>query len=128
MQEMELAILAATSPSVQIWMNWMLIIFLLSILFVWKYKPARAVLAAFVLTVPIALMVFNLWSSAHLIGIAHLLLWVPLAYYLFSKEFKNPQFNVKSFYGVWLVLLMATIAISVVFDIRDIVLVLLGEK
>jgi len=128
MEEMELAINAATTPAVQIWMNWMILVFIVSIVFVWKYKAARIVLAAFILTLPIAMLIFNLSKSVHLIGIAHLIIWGPLAFYLIKYEIKSPPFNFKSVYGVWVILLLGTIAISLVFDVRDIILVMLGEK
>jgi len=128
MEEMEIAILAATTPEVQIWMNWMMAIFMTSLIFVWKYKSARIVFAAFVLTVPIAMVVSNISKSAHLIGIAHIILWGPLAYYLIKKVVLNPSFEKISFFGVWVYLLLATISISIVFDIRDITLVFMGLK
>ncbi len=128
MEEMELAINAATTPAVQLWMNWMIFIFIISIVFVWKYKAARIVLAAFILTLPMAMLIFNLSKSVHLIGIAHLILWGPLAFYLIKYEIKIPSFNFKSVYGVWVMLLLGTIVISLVFDARDIILVMLGEK
>jgi len=128
MEEMQLAVDAATTPGVKMWMNWMLFIFLLSIVFVWKHVAARYVLGAFFLTVPIAILVFNLTQSAHLIGISHILLWGPLAYFLFRREVKAVSFKPASPYGVWLILLLCTITISLVFDVRDIALVMQGMK
>lgn len=128
MEEMELAIKAGTSPAVQIWMNWMLSVFAATLLFAWKHKAARIILGVFVLTVPIALLVFNLSHSIHLIGIAHILAWGPLAFYLVKFELKSDSFQLKSPYGIWMILLLATIAISLAFDVRDVTLVLLGMK
>ncbi len=128
MEEMELAINAATSPAVQMWMNWMFIVFSTSIAFVWKYNSARVVLLAFVLNLPVAILVFNLTSSVHLIGIAHLFIWGPLAVYLVIVDLKSASFKFASLYGVWVSLLLGTIVVSLVFDVRDIILVLLGMK
>jgi len=86
---MELAINEVTSPAVQIWINWMMIIFFTAIIFVWKFKAARIVLASFILTLPIAMLIFNLAHSAHLIGIAHIIVWGPLAFYLVKIELKG---------------------------------------
>ncbi len=115
-------------PLVQYWMNWMMLVFVLSIVFVWNRKPARYVLLSFVLTMPVAMLVFYLTATVHLLGIAHLLVWGPLFYYLYSVEIKPQGLAFNSPYSIWLLLLMATIAISLVFDIRDLVLVLLGSK
>jgi len=128
MEEMQLAIDAATTPAVKVWMNWMLLIFLLSVVFVWKHVGARYVLGAFFLTIPFAMVVFNLTQSAHLVGISHILVWGPLAYFLIRRDVKNASFKPASPYGVWLILLLGTIAVSLIFDVRDIILVMLGMK
>jgi hypothetical protein len=44
------------------------------------------------------------------------------------KEVKSDGFKFQSPYGVWAMLLMTTIMISLLFDIRDIVLVGIGQK
>ena len=128
MDEMEQAINAATSPAVQMWMNWMFIVFATSIAFVWKYNSARIVLVAFILTLPGAMLVYSLTNSVHLIGIAHLLIWGPLAVYLVIRDLKSASFRFGSIYGIWIILLLGTIVVSLVFDVRDIILVLLGTK
>lgn len=128
MEEMDLAIKAATTPAVQIWMNWMLIVFAVSIIFSWKHKNARFVLAAFILSIPVGLFIFSLTKSAHLIGIAHILLWGPLAVYLILKDVRGGSFKPRTPYGIWIILLLSTIFISLFFDIRDAVMILSGMK
>jgi hypothetical protein len=126
--QMVLAIQEAITPAIRIWLYWIAIIFLSSVIFVWEYKSARIVLAAFFLTLPVAILVFRLSNSAHLIGIAHIAVWGPLAFYLIKSELMRSSFQYSAPYGVWIVLLLATIAVSLAFDVRDIVLVLLGRK
>lgn len=119
----------AELPSwVQIWMNWMMVVFLASILFVWKYKGARWVALSFILSMPLGMLVFYLSNTVHLLGIVHILLWTPILAYMILKEFKSDGFTFTSPYGVWVILLMSTIAISLVFDIRDIALISTGLK
>jgi hypothetical protein len=43
-------------------------------------------------------------------------------------EIKRPEVRIASIYGVWLVLLLATIVISLVFDFRDVFQVLTGSR
>lgn len=126
MEEMEAAINAATSPAVKIWMNWMLAIFAASLLFVWKHKTAWAVPGALLLTLPLALYIFELTKSPQLIGISHIAFWLPLAIFLFITEIKGKIAQLKTPYGVYLVLLLTTIAISLFFDTRDAILILIG--
>ena len=128
MQEMMNAIEASSTPAVTMWINWMMVVFLLSIVFVWKHKPARLVLVAIILTGPLGFLVWSLTGKVHLIGIAHLLLWAPLAIYLYLRVISLEEFKIKSAYGVWVCLLMTTILISLIFDVRDIFLVLSGAK
>ena len=37
-----------------------------------------------------------------------------------KKELNNSQFNLNSFYGVWIVLLSLTILVSLIFDAREV--------
>ncbi len=113
---------------IRYWVNWMGIIFLISVIFVWKKKSAQFVLLSMVLTIPVALGVFYWTETIHLLGVAHILVWVPLFYYLAKYEMKSESFSFKSIYGIWLCLLMTTISISLVFDVRDIALVITGNK
>ncbi len=128
MEEMNSAILAATSPAVQMWMNWMILIFLASVLFVWKHISARYILAAILVSAPIALAVFKLTNHVHLIGITHIIVWLPLAIYLFKMEIIDKPDKLKNPYGIYLILLLSTVFISLVFDVRDIALVSIGLK
>lgn len=128
MEEMGLAIQETITPAVRIWLSWLIIIFLTAVIFVWKYRSARIVLASFILTLPIAILVFSISNSAHLIGIAHIIVWGPLAFYLIESDLRRSSFQFRSPYGVWMILLLGTIAVSLVLDVRDIALVFLGMK
>lgn len=119
---------AQAKPLVGMWMNWMMIVMLASVLFVWWHKAARVVLASIFLIMPLAWFVYEQSKNVHLIGIAHLMVWPALAHYLITKEIKSKNFNPKSFYGVWLLLFVATILVSLVFDVRDVILVCMGQK
>lgn len=126
--QMVLAIQEAITPAVTIWLYWIAIIFLSSVFFIWEYQSARIVLAAFLLTLPVAILVFSISNSAHLIGIAHIAVWGPLAFYLIKSDLIRLSFQYSTPYGVWILLLLSTIAVSLIFDVRDIALVLLGRK
>ncbi len=113
---------------VQIWMNWMMLIFLCSIIFVWKYRTARWVLAAFLLSMPMAMFIYYLTNTIHLLGIVHVIIWLPLLIFLYRTDFKSESFKKFSPYGIWIILLATTIVISLIFDVRDIFLVSIGKK
>jgi len=128
MDELNAAMQVGTSDIVKVWMNWMLLVFAASLLFVWKHKAARYVLLAFVLTGLVGYVIWKVSGNIHLLGIAHLLLWAPLAIYLYFVEIKSDSFNKRNPYAFWLSLLLVTILISLVFDVRDVFLVLTGVK
>lgn len=113
---------------VQMWMNWMMLIFLSSILFAWKYKTARWAIISFLLTMPLAMYIFYLTNTVHLIGIAHIIVWLPLLIFVYRVDIKSGSLKKISPHGIWAILLVTTIAISLVFDVRDIVLVATGKK
>jgi len=113
---------------VQIWMNWMMFIFLSSIFFVWKYKTARGVLVSFFLTMLLGIFVYYLTNTVHLLGIPHIIIWLPLLIFLYRLDFKSESFKKASPYGVWVILLATTIVVSLIFDVRDIFLVSIGSK
>ena len=128
MEEMEIAVNAVTSPAVKIWINWMMIIFLLSMIFTYRHVSARFIFISLFVTIPIAIIIFKITKSPHLIGASHIIIWLPLAIYLIKVEIIGQLEKLKSIYGVYLILLLATIAISLFFDIRDTTLILLGIK
>ena len=108
----------------------------MSILFMWKFKPARMVFATMLGTMAGAIIVWLTTQNVHLIGIVHLVLWLPLAIYLWRSVLsrrgkdalaeKSTIFNHAFFF--WVCLLFATIVISLLFDVRDIYLVMIGAK
>ena len=120
--------LATLSPAVLVWVAWMMFCFLASVLFVRSHRPARFTLLAFVLTMILGTAIFAMSSNIHLLGIAHLIVWIPLATYLLQREIRTEPFEFGSAYGIWTGLLMTTIVVSLLFDVRDIVLVMMGVK
>lgn len=125
-----------TSQATKIWMNWMMIMFLSSLLFVFKFKPARWAVATILGTFVLAAIVWTLTQNVHLFAIPHLILWTPLAIYLW-KSTLSPTARAKTYppqslyakaHLLWAALLFTTILISLVFDVRDVYLVMTGGK
>ncbi len=127
-KEMNQAMATELTPIVQIWVNWMVGLFLVSVFFVWNHRSARYVLATIILTLMAALTIFHFTKNIHLFAIPHLILWAPLAYYLVKFARRSPSFKIKTPFGIWLTLLVITIAVSLVFDVKDVVLIAMGMK
>jgi hypothetical protein len=130
MEELNAAmeLLIADKPLVGYWMNWMGIVMLASVLFAWWKKPARWVFLSFLLIFAVAMGVYTLSGNIHLMGVAHLIIWPFLTYYLLKSVIMEKGFNAKSIYGVWVILVVLTVIISMLFDVRDLILVLMGMK
>ena len=127
---------AETSQVVKYWMRWMMAIFFISIAFIPKFKTARWTFLTIIGTIVLAIITWRVTKNVHLFGIPHLILWTPLAFYLWkttlsAKARANRPSN-NSLYSkahmVWVVLIFVTILICLPFDIRDIYLVAMGIK
>jgi hypothetical protein len=56
--------MAALPQAVQLWVNWMTLVFAASLLFVWRHKEARWALPAFVATMGLAFGIFAIWPKS----------------------------------------------------------------
>ncbi len=120
-----------TNTATQIWMTWMGLVFFVSVLFMWRRMPARIVFLAMIATMASVLYIWTLTKNVHLFGVAHLLIWLPLAIYLWvsvlRKKARENYADKRQFY-IWVWLLFVTIIVSLIFDVRDIYLVMMDLK
>lgn len=108
----------ATLPQwVPLWMNWMMIVLALgSLVFSFFKVEARWLLLAFAVSIvaTFALGMSIGWNG--LWGTTHLVFWTPAAIYMYRRL---EGINTNSVYGVWYLLALATVIISLVFDAKD---------
>ena len=141
MNSVTTAMMMQTSPAVQLWMGWMVFIFLCAIFFTRNHPQANRTLLAVIATVAGAYIIWTMTLNIHLFGLVHIFVWGPLAIYLWNSVLSKTARrhdgdpNIGQYYTVkykmffyWVCLLFATIIISLVFDIRDILLVMTGTK
>lgn len=106
------------------WMYWMLgILAVGSLVFSFFRVEARWLLLSFVLTL-ISTMALGMtvgWNK--LWGVTHLVFWTPVVIYYIRRW---PFVEKKSVFGVWFVLALATMIVSLVFDAKDLVEYLMG--
>ena len=135
------ALQTQTSPAVKLWVSWIIFIFLAGLLFARQHIQAQRALLAFIATAFLGYIFWTMTGNIHLLGLSHIFIWLPLAVYvwttLLSKrarkhdgeadtaKYKTLKYRV---FFAWVCLLFATIIISLVFDIRDIALVMSGAK
>ena len=141
MTDLMTAMQLQTTPLVQLWMKWMIFIFLLAFIFVKNHAQAQRALLALIGTAFGGYILWTMTENVHLLGIVHVIIWLPLAVYLWistlSKSARNHdgKADIDQYYSIkykaffyWVCLLFGTIVICLVFDLRDIMLVMTGQK
>jgi len=114
---------------VNLWMNWMSIVFGVGLLFIFHKWGARLAIGMMLfLNVPASAFITDLTGNIDWISVVHLIFWTPVLYYLLTRDVFGPNANRKSFYGVWAMVMSATMAISLIFDSIDTVRLILGTK
>ena len=111
--------MAEMPPLIHLWVNVMMGVFALGLLFVWNYPIARWLVGGFILTVILVLFVYpalNIPVLGGLIGLTHIVCWSPGLYCMLKTR---PFFKEVTFYSVWAGVITAVILISFIFDIRD---------
>lgn len=111
---------------VQLWLVWLLAIGATSLAWSFWKVEARYVALAFILTFAAPLVVGQVSGPDAVLyatlSLFHVIFWTPALVLLILRR-ANANFS--SLYGVWLYLAMATMAISLVFDYRDVIAYLL---
>ncbi len=114
--------------AVHLWFRWMTIVSLCFALLARDHEGPRVFIGTILIAIPLAMFIFDFTRNINILGIVHIIVWAPLLVYFYKYEFRGGDFNIKTTYGVWLTLLTATITISLLFDFRDVALVLMGYK
>lgn len=114
---------------VRAWMNVLLLVaFILPVtLFVWKQsrKPAVLTLLASVLSAVGINIIFNQLGYVKLMGLAHIIFWTPLSFYLF-KQIKREDMPKPP---KWIMMVVVTtILAALAFDYVDTARWILGER
>ena len=110
---------------VEYWVNFMGAVFMLSIPFSFVRKEARWALLTIVLTLIAMMLAFKYFGYERILGAVHIIVWPPLLIYLINRR---EDWRVKETWsGKWLAVLVATMLVSLVFDITDVVRYFLGH-
>jgi len=120
----------ATQPQwVQYWLNWMGLVIVATFGVLLFSKTTRRdsliILATMIAAYFSMVWLYQQLGFVRLLGIVHVILWTPLAVYLWNR-LKNPQITTPFRQIIWLFL--ATITVSLMFDYADVVRYVLGER
>ncbi len=108
------------------WMNWMQLCLILAPLLLIKFRGAQVLFAAQIANFITAYFVFvaDGHEVTRLFGLGHAF-WIIGAWFLI-KDFRNTDLNIG--YRAYTVVACITIAISLVFDVRDVAQWVMGER
>ncbi len=98
--------------------NWLLIPF------AFIDKRARWALLAWVCNIVIIITLFNVYGYSRILGLSHIIVWLPLLIYLAKNRRPLNRENVAGIYLHWFVLI---ITISMLFDALDVVRFAYGD-
>ncbi|HFB55467.1 MAG TPA: hypothetical protein ENJ46_06035 [Hellea balneolensis] len=109
------------------WVNFMGLLFMLSIPFSFKRVEARWIaLATLVLAPVIMAIIYSKFGYQRILGLGHVLGWSPIMYYLWKRK---DQWRVgETLSGKWIALTFAVMCISMVMDVSDVVRFMMGAR
>lgn len=102
-----------------VWLGFLALTFVASILFAWRYPAARWVLAGFIgshVAVVLIESTDGMVLRAGLVSLLHVIFWTPglIALIAYRDAIKPP-----TPYGIWASALLFVYAVAFIFDIRD---------
>ncbi len=111
----------------RIWFGWMGFVILLMPLAFLKHRQGKIAALFTAVFVPLLLLIVHIDGITYLISFLHLALWLPLLIYL-ARELKTQRIVPASLFGIWAITAVETLLITLVFDFRDAIRWLAGEK
>lgn len=125
MKNLPQAVQSQISTPVMIWANFMgLVLVAGSAIFMFSHGAALLVFAATMAAFVIAFALYQFRPNIYVIGIPQLFLWTPLVAYLYRTEFAGGAADFSQWFAIWLGVALATMVISILFDVRDLYLVI----
>ena len=102
------------------WIAWLVVVGVSSVFFAWRHAGARWVLGAYVCNHAVAIgsgQIFGAEALTNgLVSVTHVVFWTPAVFMLIRGLGSLDRASV---YGVWHIVAMLTMAISLFFDYRD---------
>ncbi len=120
----------ASQPQwIMVWVYFMMGVFALSTLVLAASKTTRlaALFAAlaFIFGAVLLNLIYERMGYVRLLGLPHLIFWTPLAVYLWTRLRSG---TVTGIFRITMIVLLATITVSLAFDLADVARYLAGER
>ncbi len=124
MKQMMQAVQAETTPLVRAWLNFMTLVLVVGgAVFMFNHTTALLVFLSAIASLVAAIFLFRKFQNIYVLGATHIPLWGPLVGYILITHFKGGA-DFSQPYTIWLATAALVMLVSLVFDIRDVYLVL----
>ena len=128
MKRMLEAVQAETTPAVRAWLNFMTLVLVVGgAVFMFSHTTALMVFLSAIASLVAAIFLFGLFQNIYVLGATHIPLWGPLVAYILATEFAGGA-DFTQPYIVWLATASLVMVISLIFDLRDLYLVLTAGR
>ena len=109
------------------WLQWMLVVIIVAPVVFVRHRQGRIALLGSVVLIAAQFPLISAYGLTNLLSLTHLLVWTPVVVY-FCRELQAERINVKSVFGVWSLVMVASAIISLVFDVRDFGRWIMGDR
>ncbi|MGH1356747.1 MAG: hypothetical protein ACRBBS_16940 [Thalassovita sp.] len=124
MKQMLTAVQAETTPLVRAWLNFMTLVLVVGgAVFMFSHTAALLVFLSAIASLLVAIVLFGMFQNIYVLGATHIPLWRPLVAYILATEFSGGA-DFSQPYTVWLAVASLVMVASLIFDMRDLYLVL----
>jgi hypothetical protein len=111
----------------RLWFQWLFLIIVLAPLLFLRHRQGRVAalfsMAFILVQFPLAFAV----GVTHLLSLPHLLIWGPLFGYL-ARDLRQRRIKPRSPLGAWSIAALATLVVTLVFDLRNFAWWLAGQR
>lgn len=118
--------IAAQPQWIQIWLNVLVGVLVLSVPFSFVRVEAGWTLLGLLLGVAGVVFLYSHFGYSRILGLGHIIAWTPLVIYLLARR---PHWRVaETWSGKWIVAAVAVLLVSLAFDYVDVIRWILGER
>ena len=111
---------------VLIWLQVLVGVLSISILFALFRHEARAILFGTLMGMGMVIVIYSQFGFTRILGVGHILFWTPTLFYMVSLQ--GTAAVAKTWFGRWLWLAIVVMGASLILDYSDLMRYLLGER
>lgn len=111
---------------VLIWLQVLVGVLSISILFSLFRHEARAILFGTLMGMGMVIVIYSQFGFTRILGVGHILFWTPTLFYMVSLQ--GTADVAKTWFGRWLWLAIVVMGASLILDYSDLMRYLLGER